>query len=57
MVYINFIQHYIYALHRSKYELNFIFGSYGGYIMILCSKIKFLSQMVVYQICPKGILF
>ena len=56
-IYIYFTEHYIYALHRSKYEVNYIFGSYGGYVMILCSKIKFGSQMVVYQIHLKRILF
>ena len=56
-LYTNKIMHYTYALHRSKYELNYIFGSYGGYVMILCSKIKFRSQVVVYQILLEMILF
>ena len=42
--------HYIYALHRSKYELNYVFGLYGVYVMRLCPKIKFRSQVVFYQI-------
>ena len=25
-----YIMHYIYALHRSKYELNYVCGLYGG---------------------------
>ena len=55
-LYTNKIMHYTYALYRSKYELNYIFGSYGEYEIILCSKIKFRSQMVVYQIHLKRIL-
>ena len=45
-IYIYFTQHYIYASNRSKHKLNYIFGSYGGHVMILCSKIKSGSQLV-----------
>ena len=48
---------YLYTLHRSKYQLNHIIGLYGGYVMRLFPKIKFRSQVVVYQILLEMILF
>ena len=35
-----FTQHYTYALHRSKCDLNYVCGLYGGYT-------EFRSQLVV----------
>ena len=43
ILYMNQIMHYIYALHRSKYELNYVFG----YVEGKCSHIEFRSQLVV----------
>ena len=42
----NQTMHYIYALHRSKCKLNYIFGFMEG----KCSDEKFRGQAVVYQI-------